>query len=211
MESLSKSHDDLEAIRSIMEKSTRFLSLSGLSGVIAGITALAGAAVAYFLILHRHPWGEFMASLPGEESAKTGISLITDAGIILMVALGVSFELSRRKARRQGINVWSPASRRMLLNLLVPLVSGGLFIIILMIHGMFTMIVPSMLIFYGLALVNAGKFTYDEIFWLGSCEVITGLAAALLPAYGLLFWILGFGILHIVYGFVMYRKYELCR
>lgn len=209
MESRSKSYDDLEAIRLIMERSTRFLSLSGLSGVIAGLAALAGSAFAYYLILERQPIHEFLTSLSENEADAAGIKLIADALIIFLLATGTSLILSRRKARQQGISIWSVASRRMLLNLLIPLVAGGLFIIILVINGFFTMIVPSMLIFYGLALVNAGKFTYGEIFWLGLLEIATGLAAALLPAYGLFFWMTGFGILHIIYGIFMYRKYEL--
>jgi len=65
-----------------------------------------------------------------------------------------------------------------------------------------------LLIFYGLALVDAGKFTYGEVFYLGILEIITGLVSAFFPSLGLFFWIFGFGVLHVIYGLVMYRKYE---
>lgn len=210
MESRSRSYDDLEAIRSMMERSTKFISLSGLSGVIAGLAAIAGAAVAWYVINDRQTWGEFLKALSSGEAKNSGTRLIADALIVLIIAVATAMLLSGRKARRQGLSVWSPASRMMLMNLMVPLASGGLFIAILIIHGLFAMIVPAMLIFYGLALVNAGKFTFGEIFYLGLCEIVTGLAAALFPDHGLFFWMFGFGILHIVYGLFMYRKYELC-
>ncbi|MGE5429024.1 MAG: hypothetical protein ACM3O8_14110, partial [Methylococcaceae bacterium] len=66
----------------------------------------------------------------------------------------------------------------------------------------------AMLIFYGLALVNAGKFTLSEVHYLGITEIVLGLMAAVFINWGLLFWALGFGVMHIVYGMMMYYKYE---
>ena len=102
----------------------------------------------------------------------------------------------------------TPISRRLLLNLLIPLAAGGVFIIVLLLNNYVQLIVPSFLIFYGLALLNAGKFTFGEIYYLGILEIITGLVSAFVPGWGLIFWIFGFGILHIIYGLAMYRKYE---
>jgi len=133
---------------------------------------------------------------------------MADAVIVLSLAIMFAVSLSLRKAKRAGKNFWTPVSKRLLINLLIPLISGGIFIIILMFQNHIQLIVPGMLIFYGLALVSAGKFTYNEIFYLGILEIITGLISAFFPERGLLFWILGFGILHIIYGLVMYRKYE---
>ena len=39
--------ETLQDIKKIMERSSRFLSLSGLSGIAAGICALAGSVIAY--------------------------------------------------------------------------------------------------------------------------------------------------------------------
>lgn len=210
MENNSKSIEDIKTIRRIMEESSRFLSLSGLSGVFAGAFAIAGALVAYFLILNNGSihYDEYFRSLSVKETTTIRWQLMADAVIVLSLAIISAVSLSLRKAKRTGKNFWTPVSKRFLINLLIPLISGGIFIIILLFQNHIQLIVPGMLIFYGLALVSAGKFTYNEIFYLGILEIITGLVSAVFPERGLLFWILGFGILHIIYGLVMYRKYE---
>jgi hypothetical protein len=185
------SADELKTIRKIMEESSRFLSLSGLSGIFAGIFAIAGALVAWSLKPPVLKW-----------------QLIADASIVLILSVVCTLWLSRRKAWRAGKTLWTPVLRRLMVNMLVPLVTGGLLIIILLIQNHIQLIVPGMLIFYGLALVNAGKFTFGEIFYLGLLEIVTGLFSALVPGMGIYFWTFGFGFLHIVYGLFMYRKYE---
>jgi hypothetical protein len=191
MEKNITSSDELKEIRKIMEESTRFLSLSGLSGVCAGIFAIAGAMVAWFTDTPVLKW-----------------QLITDAIIVLVLSVVFTLWLSGRKASRAGKALWTPVLKRLVVNMMIPLLSGGLFIIILLVQNHIQLIVPGMLIFYGLALVNAGKFTYGEIFYLGLLEIFTGLLAALFPSLWIFFWTFGFGFLHIVYGLFMYRKYE---
>ncbi len=179
-----------------MEESSRFLSLSGLSGIFAGILALAGGFAAYFLILHN------------QDVSALKYQLVAVAMTVLILALAGSFYFSFRKARSKGQKIWTPVSRRLLLNLFIPLVSGAFFILIFYIEKQWHLIVPAMLIFYGLSLVSAGKFTYSEIFYLGMAELLTGFLAAIFQESFILFWILGFGFLHIVYGLIMYRKYQ---
>jgi hypothetical protein len=65
-----------------------------------------------------------------------------------------------------------------------------------------------MLIFYGLALINASKYTYNDIRYLGISELLIGLCSTLFLGYGLFFWAAGFGLAHIVYGALMYFKYD---
>lgn len=207
MKSRNKSHEDIDAIRAIMERSTRFLSLSGLSGIFAGLIAIAGSVAAIFLILNGNIDGNF-PDLTSGESAGMAQLLFIDALLILTLAVAFALLLSYRKASRQGVSIWTPVSRRLLVNLAIPLVAGGLFIFLLYERGVFGLVIPSMLIFYGLALVNAGKFTFSEIFYLGILEIITGLTAGLIPFYGIFLWIFGFGLLHIVYGLIMFRKYD---
>jgi len=205
-----KSIEDIKAIRKIMEESSRFLSLSGLSGVSAGVTAIAGALVAYYFILNKGSihYDEYFRSLSEKETFSLRWQLIADAALILGVSVLLALYFSVKKAKKEGMNFWTPVSKRLLINLLIPLTTGGVFIIILLIQNNIQLIVPGFLIFYGLALVNAGKFTFGEIFYLGILEIITGLVSAFFPGLGLIFWIFGFGILHIIYGLVMYRKYE---
>jgi hypothetical protein len=210
MENNSKSIEDIKAIRKIMEESSRFLSLSGLSGVFAGLFALTGALVAYYIILNNGSihYDEYFRNLSPKETLILRWQLIADAAVVLILSIISAIYFSLKKAKREEKQFWTPVSKRLLINLLIPLATGGAFIIILLIQNHIQLIVPGLLIFYGLSLVNAGKFTYGEIFYLGILEIITGLVSSFFPAAGLLFWIFGFGLLHIIYGVVMYRKYE---
>jgi hypothetical protein len=210
MKKNSRSIEDIKTIRKMMEESTRFLSLSGLSGIFAGGFAIAGALVAYFLILKNGSihYDEYFRSLPAKETLALRWQLIADAVCVLILSMVFSLSFSINKAKREGKNFWSPASKKLLINMLIPLVTGGIFIIVLLIQNYIQLIVPGLLIFYGLALVNSAKFTLDEVFYLGILEIITGLTALFFSGWGLIFWIFGFGILHIIYGVVMYRKYD---
>lgn len=210
MENNLSSADELKTIRKIMEESSRFLSLSGLSGVFAGIFAITGALVAWFLILSNGSihYDEYFRSLSPKETSILRLQLIADASVVLILSILFALFFSARKARKAGKNLWTPVTKRLLVNFTIPLATGGLFIIILFFQNHIQLIAPGMLIFYGLALINAGKFTYGEVFYLGLLEIITGLAAAVFPMLGIFFWTFGFGILHIVYGLFMYRKYE---
>ena len=195
----------------MMEESTKFLSLSGFSGVFLGLFAIAGAMVAWFII----PEGgnisseEYLNSLPVNEATAIKLQMGLNALVVLLLSVAAALFFSFRNAIRSGRSIWTPVSKRLFINLSIPLAAGGIFALILAFQNHFQLIIPVFLVFYGLALINAGKFTYDEIFYLGIFEIITGLVASVFPDQGLLFWIFGFGILHIVYGVMMYRKYQL--
>jgi hypothetical protein len=210
MENRSEYIEDIRVIKKVMEESSRFLSLSGLAGVFAGLSAIAGAAFAaiFFLDGNLSISEDFFLSLAsgGKESLVLKLALL--AGIVLLVSLSLALWLSYRKSFRKGLSIWTPVSKRFLTYLLVPLFTGGILILIFIAGGQFNLILPAMLIFYGLSLVSATKFTYSDIFYLGILETVLGLLAAAVPSMGLILWALGFGILHIIYGLVMYRKYE---
>lgn len=210
MENQSEYIEDLRVIKKVMEESSRFLSLSGLSGLFAGLIALAGALTAVFVFFDGKfllVGGYFSEQTPeGLLQLKIRLSIL--AVMVLILALGVSLWFSYRKSVRKGLRMWTPVSKRLLINLMVPLVTGGLLIVIFYFQYNWQLVIPSMLIFYGLALVGAGKFTYNDVFYLGLIEIITGIASVILPVYGILFWCFGFGLLHIIYGMVLYRKYE---
>ena len=202
--------EDLQAIREIMERSSRFLSLSGLSGVIAGVCALIGAAVAWFFILdsgHFH-YDEFMRGLDGSSTSGIRFYLALDALLVLGFAIIGAVYFSYRKATKAGQPIWTYQTRRLLVNLMIPLVAGGIFILILIFRNNLDLVAPAMLIFYGLALVNAGKFTLGEIHYLGLTEIALGILAGIFINFGLLMWTIGFGLMHIVYGTVMFYRYE---
>jgi len=208
MKDRSKSFEDIDTIRTIMENSTRFLSLSGLGGVFAGLIAIAGAAVAFFIIFKGNFSTDYFSTLTNEELSLVQKLAFIDSLVVLIAAIAVSYVLSCRKAKLKRLSMWTPVSKRLLVSMIVPLVSGGILILILFLFKQFNLIIPSMLIFYGLALVNAVKFTYGEVFYLGLMQIISGLTSAALPEYALFFWTFGFGFLHITYGLLLHRKYE---
>lgn len=206
----SNPSDDIQAIRDIMERSSRFLSLSGLSGIFAGICALIGAAVAWFVILDSGhvKYDEYMQGLDGASTYGIRFYMALDAVLVLVLAILGAVYFSYRKARKAGQQIWTVSSRRLIGHLLIPLVTGGVFTAILVYRNNLDLVASVMLIFYGLSLVNAGKFTLGEIHYLGLTEIALGILAGVFIDYGVIFWAVGFGLMHIIYGAVMYYKYE---
>jgi len=200
--SMNTQIEDIKAIREMMEKSSKFLSLSGLSGIIAGITAIAGAAFAYFYLL-RDP------SLTDFNRMQELMILLGDALIVLFLSISFGIYFSWRKAKKSNQPLLNKVMLRTLYNLAVPLVAGGIFCLILLLQGNIRMVIAGTLIFYGIALVNASKYTFEEVNYLGLTEIILGIIAAVCSRYGLFFWTIGFGLCHILYGFIMYKKYDL--
>ncbi|TGE22185.1 hypothetical protein E5K00_18225 [Hymenobacter aquaticus] len=200
----------LTEIRAIMERSSRFLSLSGLSGVGAGVVALVGAGIGHWYLRERYGTGGFLRLVESsaQEQRATLPFLMALATGIITAALIVATYFTLRRARNQGQALWSALGRRLALSMAIPLVAGGLFCLALYVRGGASLVVPAMLLFYGLALLNASKYTLDEIRLLGLTELGLGLVALLLPGYGLLFFALGFGLGHIAYGLLMYNRYE---
>jgi hypothetical protein len=197
---------DLAEIRNLMEKSSKFISLSGLSGILAGVYALAGAAAAYFLV--QFPLSPINYRQESVQDFDVVIKLSTIAVLVLVASVVTGLTQSARKAKRQGLQLWNSTSIRMVINLLVPLCTGGAFIILLLFQGRYGLVAPVCLIFYGLALINASANLYDEVRYLGYSEIILGLIATALPGFGLFFWSIGFGVFHIFYGALMFRKYD---
>lgn len=201
----------LNDIRTFMERSSRFISLSGLSGVSAGVIALIGAGIAWLYLDLSYSFFNIDAYLLRENNLtynKIWQFIIADAIIVLILAITAGIFFTTRRARKKGLKVWDSTAKRLVINLLIPLVAGGLFCIVLFYHHLVFLIAPASLIFYGLALINASKYTLHEIKILGLSEVALGLIASLFPGYGLIFWSAGFGLLHIIYGLVMYFRYE---
>lgn len=186
----------------MMEKSTKFISLSGLSGILAGVTAILGAAFAYFYLL-RNP------SFTDYSHTQELMILLADALIVLFISVGFGVYFSWRKAKKNKQSLFNKITLRTLYNLGVPLTAGGIFCLVLLLRGDIRMVIAGTLMFYGIALINVSKYTFDEVHYLGITEIILGIVAAIFVSNGLLFWTIGFGVCHIVYGFVMYRKYDL--
>ncbi len=206
MKDVQEYEKDLASIRSMMERSAKFISLSGLSGILAGFYALCGALAAYYIVQYPSSPLSHQPYSINEPAALLKLMLI--AAAVLFASLTTGLLLSNRKAKRHGLKFWTASSRLLLVNLSIPLISGGLFILILLYQGQYGLAAPASLLFYGLALIQGSSNTFDEIRYLGFCEIILGLISAFFPGYGLIFWALGFGVLHIVYGAIMYNKYD---
>ena len=190
-------YEELSSIRDLMERSSKFISLSGISGILAGVYALAGAGWGYTRIKNHS----------GSEQEILWL-LVSIALAVMILSLVTGYWFSMRKAKNRKESVWNPVSRRLLTAVSYPMFTGAFFIGIMLSKGEYTIIAAASLLFYGLALIAGSQYTFDDIKWLGICEILLGLFALILPEHGLLVWAIGFGLLHIVYGSVMHFKYE---
>lgn len=193
--------DDLSSIKDLMSRSSRFISLSGISGIMAGLYALTGAAITYFYLLPKE--GDYVVLHSWNFKIVIGI-LIAVAALSVITA----FLLTSKKAKKNKEKIWDDTTKRLLISFLVPLVAGGIYILIKLNSQHYGLTGSLMLIFYGLALINASKYTLSNIKYLGYAELILGLICAAFPGYGFWFWIIGFGFLHIIYGSLIYLKEE---
>lgn len=203
--------ETLSEIRSLMERSSRFISLSGLSGVSAGTFALIGAALVFYYF-NLTPFKGIQYYTLRPDAPLFGLSplyfmLAVAAGVFILALCSALF-FTMRKAKRKGQNLWDKTSLRLLTNMVIPLFAGGLFCLSLAYNGAFKFVAPATLVFYGLACINASKYTLNEIRNLGIAEVALGLFGMFFPGFGLELWAIGFGILHITYGALMYYKYD---
>ncbi|MGB4400648.1 MAG: hypothetical protein WBJ10_14845 [Daejeonella sp.] len=196
-------YSELSSIRNLMERSSKFISLSGLAGVLAGLYALLGAGLGYML----------MNNIFETDGVITNRSVVVwqlfmIALTVLVFSVVTACWLTIRNAKNKRESVWNPVSRRLLTASGVPLVTGGLFILIMLMKGEYAFIAAACLIFYGLALFAGSHYTFVDIKWLGFCQILLGLIALIVPVYGLILWAIGFGVLHIIYGGIMHFKYE---
>ena len=202
----SKYLEDISEIKNIMNRSSRFISLSGMSGILAGMFALVGAYLAYMIVYES----------PNPNVIGTDIILSTEQifdltilGISVMIlALISGVLLSMRKAKKNGEKIWDTSSQRLIINFLIPLSTGAIVCLIMIQKGLIIYVAPLTLLFYGLSCVHASKYTIGGVRYLGITIILIGLIATDFTGYGLLFWAIGFGLCHIIYGALMYFKYE---
>jgi hypothetical protein len=200
--------EEVKDIKRLMERSSRFISLSGLSGIAAGVCALIGAWIAHDILSGYYGDYDRRVYFTGGNFEGLKIKLIGVGAIVFVIAFLLSFYLTWRKAKKQNLPVWDYTSRRLFWNMVIPLVAGGLFIVGMLQYDEWRFIAPACLVFYGLALINASKYTLTDIRYLGYFEILLGIINIWWIGYGLYFWAMGFGILHIIYGVIMWWKYE---
>jgi hypothetical protein len=207
----------IKDIKQMMERSSRFISLSGWSGISAGICALVGAWFAYRVIgRSRYATDNELVeksrsySNDGYVSVEEfmGNRLFLIAALTFVAAFISAFIFTYIKSRKNNTPIWGTSAQRLLINVSVPMIAGGVFLLKLIHNGSYGLIAPGCLLFYGLALLNGSKYTLGEIRYLGYCEIILGIVSCWFIGWGLYFWAVGFGVLHIVYGAFMLNKYE---
>jgi hypothetical protein len=208
MSEQQQSLEDLQHIKRMMERSSRFISLSGLSGIAAGVCALVGAWFAYQKISFRHSADYDLQTIID----TSGIQLLNDlfwiATLTFIAAFISAFIFTYLRSKKNGVPMWGTATIRLFWNTAIPVAVGGIFILRMMQFGEYELVAPGCLIFYGLALVNGSKYTLGEIRFLGYGMLALGIMNLWYVGYGLYFWAMGFGILHILYGIVMWYKHE---
>lgn len=201
MNEQQQSLQKLHHIKQMMARSSRFISLSGFSGISAGLFAMLGAWLAVKKIsLYAHTKGIDYETLVTQ--------LVIIAACVLIAAFISAFIFTYLRTKKNGVSIWGATTNRLLVNLAIPLIAGGFFVLRILQMGHIFLIAPTCLIFYGLALINASKYTLGEIRYLGYFELVLGIINLWVPGYGLVFWAAGFGGLHVVYGIIMWWKYE---
>jgi hypothetical protein len=198
---------DIEEIRSLMEKSSKFISLSGWAGIFAGIFALMGS---YIALTHLDFNPQSLSVDPESNTfQQTQIfSVVQLALLVFLLAISFALFFTHRRAKRKDELLWTPTAKRLVMNMAVPLLTGGILILLFISKGFIGFVAPFSLLFYGLALFTISKFTFDEVKILGLIEILLGLISVYKVSLGLLFWAIGFGVVHIVYGIYVYFKYE---
>lgn len=196
MNESSSNVEALSEIKRMMERSSRFISLSGWSGIAAGICALAGAVIARYLLNDADSFGEL----------KTNLMLL--AALVFLAAFTLAMFFTYTQSKKDGVPIWGLTARRLIWNTLLPMLAGAVVILRLIDMEIYELLVPAALVFYGLALINGSKYTMGEVRYLGYAELLTGLISLWFPAYALIFWGIGFGIFHIIYGIAMWWKID---
>ncbi len=193
---------DLSDIRQMMSRSTQFISLSGLSGVMAGVYALAGAWIGHKLLENHESQYVTLES-------HTFKAMLLTALCVMVLAIATALVMTKINARKRGETIWNDTSKRLTVNFLIPLVTGGVFTLLLLKQEVYGLIAPATLIFYGLACVNASKYTFRDVRYIGLTMIVLGLLCTAIPGYSLEFWAFGFGVCHIVYGAIMHFNYQI--
>lgn len=202
--------EDLREIRRMMESSTKFLSLSGLSGVFAGLSALVGSWFAYQEVKHftKLRVHYMIQGRDSEWEDQFALTLVLYGVVILIAAISLGAFFTWLKAKKEGKNLWTPLSIRLIISLMVPLAFGGLFLAGMFYQRLYDFIPPTILMIYGFSLLNASKYVHIELKYLALCELALGILAIFMLHWNFTLWIIGFGILHVLYGTIMYFKYD---
>ena len=180
--------DNLRFIRETMERSTSFTAVSGVAGMIMGAVAMVAAVVAS---TRRTP----------EAWLLTWLIAALVAGLAALWAM-------IRKARASGVSLLSGPGSKFALFFTPPIVVGALLTAALVRVDLLSVLPGAWLLLYGTAVVSGGAFSVRIVPMMGVGFMLVGaLALFAPPAWGDEFMAVGFGVLHIVFGLVIWRKH----
>jgi len=204
----TKAIQSVNEIKALMERSSKFVSLSGLTGILVGVYSLIGSWLAVRTLgLQGINTGEFSRVLNVTTPMRLKIIVLL-ALCVFITSLITTFIISYYKSRRSKQKLFNKLTYRLIWNFSIPLLTGGLFCLALLHHGHYGLTSSVMLLFYGMSLINVSKYTFSNVGWLGYAFIILGLLDCFLEGHGLIFWTLGFGVFHIIYGVLFYFLYE---
>lgn len=193
----------LNEIKDLMKKSSRFQTISGLSIIIIGIYASIVSLGAWLLLGDHEPYSwlpSWSLDLSINTPTRTWVAILCALALVV-VSFGTVCIMSYAKTKRQNHQFsFDQTVRRPLLHFFVPAVTGGLLCLAMLLQGHYGLTSSFMLVFYGLALINCSHYTTSSIALLGYGELLLGIIDCFLISHGILFWFLGFGLWHIVFG-----------
>lgn len=205
--------NNLQDIKNLMESSSRFTSLSGLSGVSAGIVAIIGSLVVSNSLgigIFEKAQGIMdytTSSTPSGDGKTLQFLIITALAVFTFAAISALF-FAGRKARSNDAKLMGSSGRKFIFNHSLFLLTGALFSVILINYGIYFLVVPVLLMFFGMGLISASKFSFNVIRNLGIAEIALGLTLAMMPVYALLFFVIGFGVMNIIFGLIVHFNYD---
>ena len=198
-----------------LEQSSRFISLSGFSGIFVGLCGLLGAYITHNLVsTESHTDKEMLEIIGGFDYYNmtvhqfVGENLIFLALFTILFALLFAFYFTTLRSRRNRVPIWDEKIKRQISVLCLPNIVGAIFIMRLVLTANYGYIVPSALIFYAISLINIRRFTTGEVALLGYLLLLLGVVNLWMQGWGILFFGFGFGVLHVIYGIVTFFLYE---
>lgn len=180
---------NLRYIREAMERASAFTSIPGWGGVMVGVTAVAAAII-------------------GHQAATWRTWLLTWLIEAVVAAIIASITMAR-KARRANVSFSEPAARRFFVSYLAPIVAGAVLTWLLARVGAFKAIPAAWLLLYGASFVSSGAYSIRLVPVMGVCFMVLGIVASFMPSFAAANVLLGigFGGLHIVFGYLIARSY----
>lgn len=199
----------LQEIKDLMSRSSRFQTISGWSIVIIGIYASIVSLGAWLLLgdHQSYTWlPQFAQDFAINTPSRTLIALVIAAILVVVSFTTVCIGSYLKTKRVNQTFAFDQTVRRCLINFFVPAVAGALFCVAMLVQGHYGLTSSIMLLFYGLALINCSHYTSSSIALLGYGQLLLGIVDCFVIHHAILFWFLGFGLLHIIYGLYLVIK-----